>query len=41
MTNGRKLLLTYPNLFVCALYFDINFLYLINKFILFVSNKYL
>ena len=28
MTNGRALLLAYPNLYVCALYFDMNFVHL-------------
>lgn len=28
MTNGKKLLLTYPNLYVCASYFDMNFVHL-------------
>lgn len=28
MTNGEKLLLTYPNLYVCVLYFDPSYIHL-------------
>lgn len=38
MTNGRKLLLTYPNLYVCALYFDINFVHIRDRNINYKMN---
>lgn len=38
MTNGQKLLLTYSNLYVCALYFDMNFVHIRDKNINYKMN---